>query len=328
MIVVTGALLIGISLGLLGSGGSTLTVPVLVYLVGHSAKVSIAESMAIVGLISVAAAVPYAKSRQVDWRSVAFFGLPGMLGTFVGAWLGGLAADAYQLITFGVVLLVAAVYMVRQGFQKTHETNSCPDADSFVHPGKIIAEGLVVGIVTGFVGVGGGFLIVPALVVFGKLPMRLAIGTSLVIVFLKSVIGFAKYQYDLSSHGISVDWVTIAVFGLAGVLGSLIGQKLNQKLNQRSLSQIFAIFLIFMGSFVVIKEGGKLFSVQETDLTKNPITALQKESHTATDPIGQINRNSGWPAARLSEQPPRLNRTNDSRFLTFHRFQGLLPRPR
>ena len=100
-----GALIIGLTLGLLGSGGSAITVPVLVYLVGHGAKQSIAESMAIVGLISVAAAIPYAKSHLVDWRNVWYFGIPGMLGTFIGAWLGGIAADAMQLAVFGGVLI-------------------------------------------------------------------------------------------------------------------------------------------------------------------------------------------------------------------------------
>ena len=87
-LVLIGAIVIGLTLGMLGSGGSAITVPVLLYLVGHGAKESIAESMAIVGLISVAAAIPYAKARQIDWRSVWFFGIPGMIGTFVGAWLG------------------------------------------------------------------------------------------------------------------------------------------------------------------------------------------------------------------------------------------------
>ena len=94
---IIGALLIGITLGLLGSGGSALTVPVLVYFVGHDAKVSIAESMAIVGLICVVAAVPYARRKSVDWHSVIYFGVPGMAGTFAGAWLGGISSDALQL---------------------------------------------------------------------------------------------------------------------------------------------------------------------------------------------------------------------------------------
>ena len=261
--VVIGALLIGISLGLLGSGGSTMTVPVLVYMVGHSTKVAIAESMAIVGLICAAASVPYARNQQVDWPSVVYFGVPGMLGTFAGAWLGGLSSDAIQLIAFGIVLLLAAAFMLREGFQKPTPRHASANSETEVHSpmhfAKIVAEGLIVGVITGFVGVGGGFLIVPALVLLGKLPMRVAIGTSLVIIVFKSVIGFAKYQHGLLEQGQSVDLPTITVFALTGILGGFIGQILNQKLNQRLLSQIFAIFLVVMGCFVVIREGGNLF---------------------------------------------------------------------
>ena len=99
-----GALIIGLALGTLGSGGSAITVPVLTYWVGHGAKQSIAESMAIVALISLVAAIPYARSRQVDWRSVAYFGIPGIFGTLLGAWLGGLAPAPFQLVVFGAVL--------------------------------------------------------------------------------------------------------------------------------------------------------------------------------------------------------------------------------
>lgn len=178
-LVLIGALVIGLTLGMLGSGGSAITVPVLIYLVGHGAKESIAESMAIVGLISIAAAIPYAKAKLIDWRSVWFFGIPGMLGTLVGAWLGGLSTDALQLIVFGIVLLVAAYSMLRPARPESSPERA--DTTTSTSPiWKIGIEGMIVGVITGFVGVGGGFLIVPALVLLANLPMRLAIGTSLV----------------------------------------------------------------------------------------------------------------------------------------------------
>lgn len=249
-----GALLIGLTLGLLGSGGSAITVPVLVYFVGHGAKQSIAESMAIVGLISLAAAVPYAKSKLVDWRNVWYFGIPGMLGTLIGAWLGGIAADAMQLAVFGGVLIAAAYVMLRKS-----TTGSEPSAELHRSPiWRVAAEGTVVGIVTGFVGVGGGFLVVPALVVLGRLPMRLAIGTSLVIIALKAAIGFAKYQHYLAAHSLSVDIATISIFVCIGVAGSLLGRSLNAKLDQAMLKRVFAVFLILLGGFVMVQEGSKL----------------------------------------------------------------------
>ncbi len=262
MFVITGALIIGLTLGLLGSGGSAITVPVLVYLVGHATKQSIAESMAIVGLVSVAAAIPYAKSKQIDWRSVWYFGIPGMLGTLMGAWLGGIATSALQLAVFGGVLIAAAYAMLRKP-KLAVDT----EAQYYRPTRKIALEGVVVGIVTGFVGVGGGFLIVPALVVFGRLSMRLAIGTSLAIIALKSAIGFAKYQQYLMAHDMSVDFQTVSIFVLLGIVGSLLGKSINARLNQRVLQQVFAVFLILLGGFVMLREGSKLVAGESAQPT-------------------------------------------------------------
>ena len=258
--VLFGSIVIGLTLGLLGSGGSALTVPVLIYFVGHSTRQSIAESMAIVGLISVAAAIPYARSQQIDWRSVWWFGLPGMLGTLVGAWLGGIAPEAFQLVVFGGVLIIAAWMMLR----KPKSVDMRAESGEASPVWKIAIEGVIVGIVTGFVGVGGGFLIVPALVLFGRLPMRLAIGTSLVIIALKSAIGFAKYQQFLMAHDMSVDSKTVALFVLIGVVGSFIGKSINSRLNQMVLKRVFAVFLIVLGAFVIVREGQKLTSSPRT----------------------------------------------------------------
>lgn len=276
IVVLAGALIIGLTLGLLGSGGSAITVPVLVYLVGHAAKQSIAESMAIVGLISIVAAIPYARAKQIDWRSVWNFGIPGMLGTFVGAWLGGLATEAIQLVVFGSVLIVAAWAMLRK-------PKAGPSADSEkmvsdperVAVWKIALEGIVVGIVTGFVGVGGGFLIVPALVVFGKLPMRIAIGTSLVIIVLKAAIGFAKYQQHLLAHDMSVDPQTVLIFVAIGVVGSLIGKSVNAHMNQRLLKKVFAMFLFLLGGFVMVNEVRKLTSSPAEHSSANSYSDFQ-----------------------------------------------------
>lgn len=275
--IIIGALLIGITIGLLGSGGSTITVPILVYLVGHSTKVSIAESMAIVGIISVLAAFGYTRAKQVDWQSVWLFGVPGMIGTFIGAWLGGLATDAIQLIVFGVVLLMAAGFMVHKAFfnSKQNDQEKARGPVDLAGKIKILFEGLVIGVLTGFVGVGGGFLIVPALVVFAKLPMRLAIGTSLVIVALKSAIGFAKYQQILLGNGMTVDWQTIGIFVAVGVIGSLVGKRLNEKLNQRSLQQVFALFLVLIGCFVIVKESNNL--IPQATTTAETTQAFQQQ---------------------------------------------------
>lgn len=266
LMVFVGALVIGLTMGMLGSGGSAITVPILIYLVGHGAKESIAESMAIVGLISIAAAIPYGKARLIHWRSVWFFGIPGMFGTFAGAWLGGRSTDALQLVVFGSVLLLAAYTMLRP-------TNTVSDASDrstkmdHLPIWKIGSEGVLVGIVTGFVGVGGGFLIVPALVLLANLPMRLAIGTSLVIISIKSAVGFAQYEQYLLSQNLSVDLRTIAFFVLLGVIGSLAGRAVNARLNQHALRRAFAALLILLGSFLIFREGSKLMPPSSKSLT-------------------------------------------------------------
>lgn len=263
-----GAIIIGLTLGLLGSGGSILTVPVLTYLVGHETKVSIAESMAIVGCIALVGAGPYAWNRQVSWPTVLYFGIPGMLGTYAGAWLGGLMLDALQLVIFGAVLLLAAGLMFRRRpARSTESTPSRPSPEAWrspktdgtatspARPLKIVAEGTLVGVITGIVGVGGGFLIVPALVLLAGLSMRQAIATSLVIIALKSAVGFWKYHHTLIEMNLNVDWQVIAVFCGVGIFGSLLGQQLGKRIDQDRLRRAFAVFLLVMGCFVVLKEG-------------------------------------------------------------------------
>ena len=153
----------GLSLGLMGSGGSILTVPVLIYLVGEQEKVAIAESLGIVGSISLAGFVPYAFKKQVHWRSVILFGIPGMAGTYGGAMIAGYVSGTFQLLLFAGVMVVAAVMM----FRDKKQLQESGDIDIQHAWWKIVLEGLAVGILTGLVGVGGGFLIVPALVLLG-----------------------------------------------------------------------------------------------------------------------------------------------------------------
>lgn len=243
-----GALLVGLSLGLLGSGGSILTVPVLIYLADEPEKVAIAESLGIVGAISLAGFVPYALKKQVHWRSVILFGIPGMAGTYGGAMIAAYVSGTFQLLLFAAVMVAAAVMMFRD--QKEHII-----ADGNIEKThawwKIMFEGLAVGILTGLVGVGGGFLIVPALVLLGGLPMSLAVGTSLLIIAMKSFSGFFKYMDVLASLDLTMNWHLILVFSLIGAVGSLVGKKVGGKISNENLKKGFAVFLILMGSYII-----------------------------------------------------------------------------
>lgn len=241
-----GAAIIGISLGIFGSGGSILTVPVLMYLLDVPAAMAIASSLAIVAGISLGGSLFNILRRQISYRHVLWFGIPGMAGTYLGAWFGTLVDSKLQLGAFVVLMLVAAVFMWR-GRKPGH---SNIQAQSVI---KIVADGLVVGVVTGFVGVGGGFLIVPALVLLGGLPMMLATGTSLLIIALKSIAGFTKYYQVYSEQSLSFDWTLISLMIAGGIVGSYLGSWLGTKLPKELMQKGFSVFLVLMSGFVFIR---------------------------------------------------------------------------
>ncbi len=241
-----GAIAIGISLGLLGSGGSILTVPVLVYLVGQDEKVAIAGSLFIVGSIALAGSLQLIRAGFINWRSVAIFGLPGMAGTYIGAAIAAYVSGLTQLALFAVVMLLASYLMLRP--IKLSGGNHAPRA-----MWKIAGDGLVVGIVTGLVGVGGGFLIVPALVLLGGLSMHHAVATSLVIIALKSFSGFYKYLDVLSEQDLSLDWPVLWLVTLLGIAGSIVGSRLARRVHQDRLKRWFGYFLIVMGIYILAR---------------------------------------------------------------------------
>ncbi|MEP0548862.1 MAG: TSUP family transporter [Rhodothermales bacterium] len=259
-----GAVAIGLVLGLLGSGGSILTVPVLVYLAGQPDKVAIAESLAIVGAIAAVGALPYARQKLVDWHSVLYFGVPGIIGTYGGAALAKWVPGPVQLALFAVVMLLAAGLMFR-GRKEAPEGEHKRQA-----LWKIAGEGLIVGVLTGLVGVGGGFLIVPALVLLGGLSMRLAVGTSLLIIAAKSAAGFWKYTDVLAEAGQHVDWSLIGIFAAIGIVGSFAGNALSQRVPQAQLKRGFAVFLVLMGVFILAKEGPKALGMRDAQAAAAP----------------------------------------------------------
>ncbi len=239
-----GAVLIGVSLGLLGSGGSILTVPILVYLVHEPEKLAIAESLAIVGAIALVGALPYTFQKLVVWRSVLLFGLPSIVGTYAGAWLSQWVSGAIQLSLFAGVMLLASWMMLRP-------TKLSPHSDQ-PHPfWKIGMEGLFVGALTGLVGVGGGFLIIPALVLLGGLSMQQAVGTSLWLIAFKSFSGFYKYAEILPQQGYTLNWQVIVMFSIVGAIGTLLGNRIALRVPQARLRQTFALVLILMGAFIL-----------------------------------------------------------------------------
>ncbi|CAM3710560.1 sulfite exporter TauE/SafE family protein [Rheinheimera salexigens] len=244
MLVFLAAISIGLSLGLFGSGGSILTVPVLLYLVKMPAELAIASSLFIVGSISLFAAVRSSLKGWVSWQHVALFALPSMLGTYLGAWFGTLVDSRWQLLLFSILMFISAFLMWRK---KTLPEEAKVTIKAII----LIFTGLAVGIITGFVGVGGGFLIVPALVLLGGLTMLRSIATSLVIITLQSSVGFLKYYSTLVAQGAVFDWTSIAIIIAFGIIGSVIGGAIAKHVPKQLLQRGFALFLLLMATVVI-----------------------------------------------------------------------------
>ncbi|MHC4407780.1 MAG: sulfite exporter TauE/SafE family protein [Planctomycetota bacterium] len=230
-----GGIAVGLLLGLLGSGGSIAAVPILVYLVGMPEKSAIASSLAIVGGIALAGAL---RHRQGDLRAVLWFGLPGMVGSYLGAIVSGEMSASMQMTLFAAVMAVAAFGMLLRRDEGDGEGRGEPNF-------KLVAAGLGVGVLTGIVGVGGGFLIVPALVLLAKLPTRRAIGTSLWIIALQSFAGFAKHA-TMSP----VDYQIVGLFLALGIAGSVAGTTLSQRIPQVALRHAFGWFVLVMAGII------------------------------------------------------------------------------
>ena len=241
-----GAIAIGVSLGLLGSGGSILTVPVLVYLLGQDEKVAIAGSLFVVGSIALAGSLQFLRAGFIDWRNVFIFGVPGMIGTYLGAMIAAFVPGIVQLSLFAVVMLLASYLMLRP--VKLEDVHNEPRA-----VWKIAIDGLIVGVLTGLVGVGGGFLIVPALVLLGGLSMHKAVATSLMIIALKSFSGFYKYLDVLEKQGLDLDWQTLMLVTALGIVGSFAGAKMAHRVPQHKLKKGFGLFLIVMGIYILAR---------------------------------------------------------------------------
>ena len=242
---------VGLALGLLGGGGSILTVPIFVYMLGFGAKEAIAMSLAVVGVTSLFGAAGHWRTGNVNLRVALVFGAVAMLGTYLGARLAVFFSAAAQLALFAVVLLVAAVFMFRGRSPASRMEDDAAPVAAGMRFGLIALQGIAVGALTGLVGVGGGFLIVPALVLLGGLPMKQAVGTSLVVIALKSVAGFYGYLGQ-----VEVPWAFTGLFTAVTVTGILIGMPLVRYVPQETLRRAFAVFLVLMGGFILYQNRG------------------------------------------------------------------------
>jgi hypothetical protein len=243
-----GALLVGVSLGLLGSGGSILTVPVLVFLAGEPEKLAITSSLAIVAAISAAGALPFARRRQIAWRSVILFGLPGMAGAALGAQVAHWLPAGMPLLIFAAVMFWAAAGMLRPA---PAAAAAALPAQGVAPRWRLARDGGLIGVLTGIIGVGGGFLILPALVLLARHPLREAIGTSLAIIALNALVGFVSHLLADASQWRELDPLLMSVFIVVGIAGSLAGQSIGGRLPQRGLRRLFGVVLIAIAAFIL-----------------------------------------------------------------------------
>ncbi len=252
------SLIIGISLGLIGGGGSILTVPVLVYLMGVDPVMATAYSLFIVGTTSLAGVIPKYKAGEVNIKTATIFGIPAIAAVFltrkfivpaipeeifsIGSFV--LSKGILLMVLFAVLMVFASVSMITS--KKDAEPESGEQKFNFP---LIFLEGIIVGTLTGLVGAGGGFLIIPALVILSKLPMKQAVGTSLLIIAAKSLIGFTG---DLGND--PMDWrLILTVTGLA-IVGIILGSMLSKKVDGKKLKKGFGWFVLIMGIYILVKE--------------------------------------------------------------------------
>ena len=234
-----GAIGIGLSLGLTGAGGSILTLPVLVYLAGIPPKQAVGLSLLIVGAAALAGAWQRARAGEVHFKAAGMFVLSGMTGAVLGARLTHLLSPRALMITFAVLMVVVAVRMLlprKSGIQPAPECR----------PARCLLAGGAVGVLTGFLGVGGGFLLMPALAKFARLPLRVATGTSLAVIACNSASGFVSHLGETPTP-----WLLAAVFSAIAAAGVLVGGKIASRLPEKILRQSFAVLVLATAAFVI-----------------------------------------------------------------------------
>lgn len=243
VLVIALSLLVGLAVGLLGGGGSILTVPILVYVVGLEAKAAIATSLLVVGVTSLAAMVAHARAGRVRFRTGILFGAAGMAGAFLGGKLGSRLPAPLLLLAFAFVMVAAAVAMLRG------RRAAGPSHEGELPVAHVLRDGFAVGLLTGTVGAGGGFLVVPALALLGGMPMATAIGTSVLVIAMNSFAGLLGYLGN-----VDIAWGLAGTVTGAAVAGTFVGTALAGRLPQEKLRKGFGVFVLLMAAFILAKQ--------------------------------------------------------------------------
>jgi uncharacterized membrane protein YfcA len=280
------SLLIGVVLGMLGGGGAILTLPMLVYAVGLEPKTAIATSLFVVGATSIAGTTVHARAGAVQWTVGGMFGAAAMAGAYAGGRIAQLIPGAVLLVGFGILMVVTATAMMRG------RSGAAAPASPELKLGRALALGAAVGVISGLVGAGGGFLIVPALTLFGGLAMREAIGTSLLVIGLQSFAGFAGHV----TH-VNIDWTLVLVITAASLVGSVAGAISGSKVSPHGLRRGFAWLVIAMGLFMFAKQLPPLFAVLAAALTLLAVFVVTRGGSITKSEASGLGPGSGPQAA-------------------------------
>jgi uncharacterized membrane protein YfcA len=286
-VAIAASLLVGIFLGILGGGGSILTVPILVYLAGQDTKQAITTSLFVVGITSLAALITHARAGRVRWRTGTLFGLAGMVGAYAGGRAATYIPDTVLLVAFALMMLVTAAAMLG-GPRKAPE-----QAHSELPLHRVLLQGLAVGVVTGILGAGGGFLIVPALALLAGLPMGIAVGTSLLVIAMNSFAGLAGHL-----SGAHLDWGLALAVTAAAVLGSLIGGRFAGRIPQHTLRTGFGWFVVAMGVFVLSRQIGPVVLAAVPVIVAGLLLQRRRACPTETPPVEGTRVSAPAPVTR------------------------------
>lgn len=260
---IAGGLLVGASLGLVGAGGAILSVPIFDVLLGHDARSAVAEALVVTCAIAVASTIGTVARGALDWRRVMLIGVPGMVGAAAGGWVGGWVPDTWRMVMFALVALVAAWRMAAPtSVAEDGATGAtAPGSPAATHASlaqfEVVLVGAGIGVLTGLVGVGGGFLLIPAMVLLLRMPMSAAVPTSLAIIALNSAVGFFGNRLGDAAE-LHADWQAVAVVAAFGIAGSMIGGRLAGRLPALLLRRIFAVVVVLIALLVLARQAGAL----------------------------------------------------------------------
>jgi uncharacterized membrane protein YfcA len=246
---ILGGLVVGASLGLLGAGGAILSIPIFALVLGHSQGVAVVESLAVTGAVALVAGVRAAAAGRVDFRRAAALALPALAGAWIGGPVGRMLGELVQALLFASIAVVAAWRMLAPP-PAPKDPESAPSARKVVFPAAI--AGLSIGVLTSVIGVGGGFLLVPVLVLLLRVPMQRAVGTSLVVITTTTAVAIASKAVHLPDDFARASWQSVAIVAGCGIAGSLVGARYAARVPEKALRKVFAGVLVVVAIGVAV----------------------------------------------------------------------------